>query len=97
MGRPGRFKPKNSKRVVVPEEPDVVYEADATLVLHGAGEWSDEGRQIIADWLRKQADALVKDGREYAKRFRARYLHPVEPSGPPSGGDAGARPPAVLR
>lgn len=33
------------------------------------------GRKHIADWLRRQAQALETEGKEYAATFRARYLY----------------------
>lgn len=34
------------------------------------------GRKAIAEWLRRQARMLVKDGKNYTKtRFTARYLY----------------------
>jgi hypothetical protein len=47
----------------------------AKLILHGAGEWSEEGRKTIADWLRRCADSLEEDGSKYAVRFRATYRY----------------------
>ena len=46
----------------------------ATLVIHGAGDMTQEQRNKIADWLDKQANALSLDGHEYAERFRAKYF-----------------------
>ena len=51
------------------------YVTDATLVIHGAGAMSSEGRRILAGWLRQQAKHLLKEGHNYAARFRARYRH----------------------
>lgn len=46
----------------------------ATLYLHAVNMLSDYRRKSLADWLRKQADTLQEDGRNYASRFRARYF-----------------------
>lgn len=46
----------------------------AVLTLKDAGEWSPDGRAMIANWLREQAKGLLKDGKNYAPRFRARYM-----------------------
>lgn len=46
----------------------------AVLTLKGAGDWSPDGCRMIAEWLRAHAKALIKDGHNYAPRFRARYM-----------------------
>lgn len=46
----------------------------ATVTLHGAGEWTENGRRDIADWLRDQAWDLENEGENYSKRFTARYI-----------------------
>lgn len=46
----------------------------ARLVIHRAGEMSPYGREDIAQWLRKQAEQLERDGENYSKVFTARYL-----------------------
>lgn len=35
---------------------------------------SEKGKKNIADWLRKQAKDLIKDGHLYSKSVRIRYL-----------------------
>ncbi len=47
----------------------------AVLTIKDAPAMTKRGRKQIADWLRKQADWLEKDGAVYADRFRARYLY----------------------
>jgi hypothetical protein len=42
----------------------------ATLTIHGAAE---QDPKDIANWLREQAKALLKDSKKYSKRFTARY------------------------
>jgi hypothetical protein len=49
----------------------------AIVTIRDAEHMTAKGRRDIAAWLRKQADALVKDGKLYAKRFTARYLYAV--------------------
>ena len=50
----------------------------AKLELYKTDTWSDKGRKEIAAWLRKQADALVKEGKQYSGNFTARYISVVE-------------------
>jgi hypothetical protein len=45
----------------------------ATLNIHNAADLSPETRDKLATWLRRQANALVKEGQNYSPRFRARY------------------------
>ena len=47
----------------------------AVLTIKDAGEMTTRGRKAVAEWLRKQASWLEKDGHVYAPRFRARYLY----------------------
>lgn len=46
----------------------------AVLTIRDAAEMTPEGRRQLADWLRHSAKTLVKHGKDYSKRFRARYL-----------------------
>lgn len=46
----------------------------AVLTLKGADKWSKDGRAMIANWLREQAKGLLRDGHNYAPRFRAHYM-----------------------
>jgi hypothetical protein len=63
---------------------------NATLLLYDAGDWSEEGREELAKWLRHQAKQLITHGGEYAPRYRARRwsvpqmeeVVSVNPSGP---------------
>lgn len=55
--------------MALPEEKSV-----AVLTIKDAGKMSAKGRNEIAAWLRHCADSLVKDGHNYSRRFRARYL-----------------------
>ncbi len=47
----------------------------AALSVRDADKMEPKGRKQIAQWLRKQADALEAQGGDYAPRFRARYLY----------------------
>ena len=48
----------------------------AILTIKQAPKMTDAGRRMIAEWLRKQAWALVKEGKSYSpKIFTARYLY----------------------
>lgn len=51
-----------------------VYIKLGTLTLHDAPDLTHGGRVKLAMWLRKEADALLRDGDNYAKRYRARFL-----------------------
>lgn len=46
----------------------------ASLVIRGAGDMTPKGRRLIADWLRMHADDLIRDGANYSRRFRGRYI-----------------------
>ena len=46
----------------------------AVLTIHGAADMSDEGRKSIANWLRMHAKMLMREGDNYAKCFRGRYI-----------------------
>lgn len=50
-------------------------ESVATLTLRGMGDFTKESRKKIAGWLREQAKAVIKEGDNYAKRYRARYYN----------------------
>ncbi len=48
----------------------------AILTINSPGKFTSEGRKDVAEWLRQQAKALVRDGKDYTKgRFTARYLY----------------------
>lgn len=54
-------------------EPQSVKTA-ATLIIHGPGKMSARGRRDIVAWLRRQADHLARDGKDYTVgRFRAGF------------------------
>ena len=46
----------------------------ATLTIHDAPDLTDEGRRMIAEWLRKQAKIILKESSNLSKRYTARYL-----------------------
>lgn len=56
---------------------------NATLLLYDASTWSEEGREEMAKWLRAQAKHLLKEGHNYAPRYRARRWSVDEMSPPP--------------
>ena len=47
----------------------------AVLTVFDAPAMTPSGRKAIAEWLRRQARMLVKDGKLYAKRYTGRYLY----------------------
>ena len=49
--------------------------AAAILTIWEASNMSDKGKKAIAEWLRQQAKNLLKDGKNYSKRFTARYMY----------------------
>jgi hypothetical protein len=47
----------------------------AIVTIHDAARMSPTGRKAIAQWLRNHARWLERHGREYAPRFRGRYIY----------------------
>jgi hypothetical protein len=47
----------------------------AVLTIFDAANMTTKGKKQIADWLRKQAKALIKDGNLYAKKCVIRYSY----------------------
>lgn len=47
----------------------------AIVTIREAERMTPRGRRDIAEWLRRQARALIKDGPLYARRFTARYIY----------------------
>lgn len=47
----------------------------AKVIIHGAGDWTPQGRKEVAAWLRDTAQDLVKLGKKYAKTYTARRLY----------------------
>jgi hypothetical protein len=49
--------------------------AAAFIKIKDAGNMNKKGRRDIANWLRKEAKALVKDGHLYGRNIIIRYLY----------------------
>lgn len=49
-------------------------QSHAILTLFGAAEMSDGLRKEIAEWLWQKANDLIKEGDNYSKVFRARFI-----------------------
>lgn len=47
----------------------------AIVTIKDASAMSPEGKKEIAEWLRRQAKQLLKEGHNYSGRFTARYLY----------------------
>lgn len=47
----------------------------AVVTIFDAPSMTVKGKREIALWLRRQAHALERDAKLYAKRFTARYLY----------------------
>lgn len=47
----------------------------AIITVHDAENMTAKGRRDIAKWMRRQADFLEQHGKEFSKRFTARYLY----------------------
>ena len=45
-----------------------------TLTIHGAADMLKETRKNIEAWLKAEGKMLVKEGKDYAKRFTGRYF-----------------------
>jgi hypothetical protein len=52
-----------------------MYKSAAILTIKDADKITKKGKKDIADWLRKQAKALIKDGHLYHKKIIIRYLY----------------------
>lgn len=50
----------------------------AIVTIKDASNMSSSGRRAIAKWLRNHADMLVKDGKNYSKRFVGRYMYLIK-------------------
>lgn len=46
----------------------------AIITVRDADNMTTKGRKAIAAWMRQQADFLEQHGKEFSKRFTARYL-----------------------
>ena len=47
----------------------------AVFTVYRASDMNKRGRRNIAIWLRKQADDLITEGKNYSKRTVCRYLY----------------------
>lgn len=47
----------------------------AILTVFRADEMTPRGRREVATWLRARAACLIANGKNYTKRFTARYLY----------------------
>lgn len=47
----------------------------AVLTIKDADKMTEQGRADVANWLRRQAKLLKAHGKDYAPRFRGRYLY----------------------
>ena len=56
-------------------EAQIKEKAAAILTINDADKMTPAGRKHIADWLRRQAAMITRDGDNYAPRFRGRYLY----------------------
>ena len=52
-----------------------IEKAAAVVTIRDANKMSAKGRKALAAWLRMHADMLLEHGKEYAPRFRGRYLY----------------------
>ena len=48
--------------------------AIAIFKVKDAGKMTSKGREDIAEWMRKQAEELIKGGSNYNRHFIARYF-----------------------
>ena len=49
--------------------------AAAVFTIHDASSMTPKERRELATWLRDHADMLVRDGKNYSKRFTGRYMY----------------------
>ena len=47
----------------------------ATLTIHDTAMMTPSGKKEIAEWLKKQAKMIMKEGSNYSTRFRASCLY----------------------
>ena len=47
----------------------------AITTIKDASSMTKKGRASVANWMRKQAEFLERDGKLFSKRFTARYLY----------------------
>jgi predicted HicB family RNase H-like nuclease len=46
----------------------------AILEIKDVAKMTEEGRKEVSDWLKRQAKELIKEGKDYDKRFKACYI-----------------------
>ena len=46
----------------------------ATLEIKDAAKMTEEGRKEVAEWLKKEAEDLIKGGKNYSNHFKACYI-----------------------
>ena len=46
----------------------------ASLLIRNASKMTEKGKNEIAIWLRDSAKFLLKDGKNFGKQFRAKYI-----------------------
>jgi len=47
----------------------------AVLTIYSASTMSAKGKRDIDNWLNEQGKSLMKEGKNYPPRFRAKYLY----------------------
>jgi len=47
----------------------------AILTIKDANNMTPKGRKQVAEWLKEEAKNLIKHGKDYNKRFTARYIY----------------------
>lgn len=50
----------------------------AAVTIHRAADMDDNGRSVIANWLREQADKLAVFGPRYDEKYEAEYRYFVD-------------------
>jgi hypothetical protein len=46
----------------------------AMLEIEDAAKMTEKGRKEVADWLKRQAKELIKEGKNYSKLYKASYF-----------------------
>lgn len=54
----------------LPEETPI-----ATVIYHGVAEMTKEERKVLAEWLRREAKFLMKEGDTYSKTMKSNYYN----------------------
>jgi hypothetical protein len=74
MGLPASKKVARSYRCLMAKKSKKAARAVAVVTIHRAGEMTPRGRALVGAWLRHQAAMLELTGKNYATRFRGRYI-----------------------